>query len=93
MHCIIVRFEKYILCFEKPIYKLPHSNGMMAYTHTLTYWPNVGAFGSSVPQPHNQTSLRKLQDTSAYTSIAHTTGGARNLKKKCMQPKIVAYAT
>ena len=30
-------------------------------TRTLTYWPNVGAFGPSVPQPPNLTSLRKLQ--------------------------------
>ena len=35
------------------------------YTHALTYWPNVGPFGPSLPQPPSLTSLRKLQYTSA----------------------------
>ena len=36
--------------------------------HALTYWPNVGPFGPSLPQPPNLTSLRKLQYTSARTN-------------------------
>ena len=48
----------------------------------LTYWPNIGAFGPSVPQPPNLTFLRKLQYTSARTHVAHAT-----LQR--MQPNIV----
>ena len=39
--------------------------------HALTYWPNVGPFGPSLPQPPNLTSLRKLQYTSARTNMTH----------------------
>ena len=39
--------------------------------HALTYWPNVGPFGPSLPQPPNLTSLRKLQYTSARTNVMH----------------------
>ena len=48
---------------------LPLPNGMVA--HALTYWPNVGPFGPSLPQPPNLTSLRKLQYTSARTNVTH----------------------
>ena len=40
--------------------------------NALTYWPNVGPFGPSLPQPPNLTSLRKLQYTSARTNVTHT---------------------
>ena len=53
----------------KPNYILPLHNGMVA--HALTYWPNVGPFGPSLPQPPNLTSLRKLQYTSARTNVTH----------------------
>ena len=39
--------------------------------HALMYWPNVGPFGPSLPQPPNLTSLRKLQYTSARTNVTH----------------------
>ena len=39
--------------------------------HTLKYWPNVGPFRPSLPQPPNLTSLRKLQYTSARTNVTH----------------------
>ena len=39
-------------------------------THSM-YWPNVGPFGPSLPQPPNLTSLRKLQYTNARTNVPH----------------------
>ena len=51
-------FKKKVSNF-KPHYILPLPNGMVA--HALSYWPNVGAFGPSLPQPPNLTSLRKLR--------------------------------
>ena len=42
----------------KSQYILPLPNGMVA--HAQTYWPNVGPFGPSLPQPPNLTSIRKL---------------------------------
>ena len=50
-------------------YILPLPNGMVA--QALTYWPNVGPFGPSLPQPPNPSSLRKLQYTRTRSNVTH----------------------
>ena len=57
----------YTLTIRLYILQLP--NGKVE--HALTYWPNVGAFDPSVPQPPNLTSLRKLKYNSARTNVLH----------------------
>ena len=62
--------------------------------HALTYWPNVRAFGPSVPQPPNLTSITKLQYTSArnlrfspgaYCLRRHEVSGAYCLGACCLR--------
>ena len=43
----------------KPHHILPFPKGMVAHA-IITYWPNVGAFGPSVPQPPNLSSFMEV---------------------------------